>query len=57
MLAEMKEKGIDYYVAELHLTVREFGERTGLIPMIREDHIFPTVDTAVRHFEASGDRQ
>ena len=30
MLAEMKEKGIDYYVAELHLTVREFGERTGL---------------------------
>ncbi len=57
MLAEMKEKGIDYYVAELHLTVREFGERTGLLPMIREDHIFPTVDMAVRHFEASGDRQ
>ena len=57
MLAEMKEKGIDYYVAELHLTVREFGERTGLIPMIREDHIFPTVDMAVRHFEASGDHQ
>ncbi len=57
MLAEMKEKGIDYYVAELHLTVREFGERTGLLPMIREDHIFPTVDMAVRHFEASGDHQ
>jgi sulfate permease, SulP family len=57
MLAEMKEKGIDYYVAELHLTVREFGERTGLLPIIREDHIFPTVDTAVRFFEASGDPQ
>ena len=57
MLAEMKEKGIDYYVAELHLTVREFGERTGLLSMIREDHVFPTVDTAVRHFEASGDHQ
>src|SRR5512139_118401 len=46
MLAEMKEKGIDYYVAELHLTVREFGERTGLLPIIRDDHIFPTVDMA-----------
>ena len=57
MLAEMKEKGIDYYVAELHLTVRQFGERTGLLPMIREDHLFPTVDTAVRYFEASGDHQ
>lgn len=57
MLAEMKEKGIDYYVAELHLTVREFGERTGLLPVIRDDHIFPTVDMAVRHFEASGDHQ
>jgi sulfate permease, SulP family len=57
MLAELKAKGIDYYVAELHLTVREFGERTGLLPMIREDHIFPTVDTAVRFFEAAGDPQ
>jgi sulfate permease, SulP family len=57
MLAEMKENGIDYYVAELHLTVREFGERTGLVPLIREDHIFPTVDTAVRSFEASGAHQ
>jgi sulfate permease, SulP family len=57
MLAEMKAKGIDYYVAELHLTVREFGERTGLIPMIREDHIFTTVDRAVRFFEASSDDQ
>jgi MFS superfamily sulfate permease-like transporter len=57
MLAEMKEKGIDYYVAELHLTVREFGERTGLLALIREDHIFPTVDMAVRFFEASGDHQ
>jgi high affinity sulfate transporter 1 len=57
LLAELKAKGIDYYVAELHLTVREFGERTGLLPMIPEDHIFPTVDTAVRFFEASGDHQ
>jgi hypothetical protein len=40
-------------VAELHTPVREFGQRTGLLEMIGEDHLFPTVDAAVRAIEQS----
>ncbi len=53
LVAELKDKGIDIYVAELHGPVREFGQRTGLLEMIGEDHIFPTVDAAVRFIERS----
>jgi sulfate permease, SulP family len=53
LLAELKDKGIDYYVAELHAPVREFGQRTGLLEMIGEDHLFPTLDAAVRFIEMS----
>jgi sulfate permease, SulP family len=53
LVVELRNKGIDYYVAELHVPVREFGQRTGLLDMIGEDHIFPTVDAAVRSIEMS----
>jgi MFS superfamily sulfate permease-like transporter len=53
LVVELKEKGIDYYVAELHGPVLEFGQRTELVEVIGEDHIFPTVDAAVRFIEAS----
>ena len=51
LVVELKDKGIDIYVAELHGPVREFGQRTGLLELIGEDHIFPTVDMAVRFIE------
>jgi len=50
---ELKSKGISIYVAELHATVREAALREELLEMIGEDHIFPTVDTAVHFFETS----
>jgi high affinity sulfate transporter 1 len=53
LLAELKDQGIDIYVAELHGTIREFIQRTGLFEMIGEDHIFPSVDAAVRFIEMS----
>jgi MFS superfamily sulfate permease-like transporter len=56
-LAELKEKGIGYYVAGLHITVREFGQKMGLLALIPEDHLFPTVDAAVRFFETSDGQQ
>jgi hypothetical protein len=40
-------------VAEVHAPVREFGQRTGLLELIGEDHIFTTVDAAVRFIEMS----
>jgi SulP family sulfate permease len=53
LLVDLKGKGIDLYVAEMHAPVREFGQRTGLLEIIGEDHIFPTVDAAVRFIEMS----
>jgi high affinity sulfate transporter 1 len=53
LLVELKEKGIDYYVAELHAPVRESGQREGLLDLIGENHIFPTVDAAVGFIEKS----
>jgi sulfate permease, SulP family len=53
LLLELKEKGIDIYVAEAHAPVLEFSQRTGLFEMIGEDHIFLTVDAAVRFIESS----
>jgi SulP family sulfate permease len=50
---ELKDKGIDVYVAELHGPVLESGKQTGLLAIIGQDHIFPTVDAAVRFIEMS----
>ena len=53
LLIELKDQGIGVYVAEVHAPVREFGQRTELLELIGEDHIFPTVDAAVRFIEMS----
>jgi high affinity sulfate transporter 1 len=53
LVAELKDKGIDFYVAELHASIREIGQRMGLDEIIGDDHIFPTVDAAVRFIESS----
>jgi hypothetical protein len=36
----------------VHAPILERGRRTGLLEAIGEDHVFPTVDAAVRHIEA-----
>jgi SulP family sulfate permease len=50
---ELKDKGIELYVADLHGPVLESGKRMGLTEIIGEDHLFPTVDAAVRFVEMS----
>ena len=46
LVGELSKRGIEIYVAEAHAPVREFGQRMGLLEMIRKDHGFPTVDAA-----------
>jgi SulP family sulfate permease len=53
LVVELKDQGIDIYVAEVHAPVMEFSQRMGLLEMIGEDHIFPTVDAAVHYVEKS----
>ncbi len=55
LFSELKSKGIEIYVAELHGPVREFSQRTGLFEMIGEDHVFPTVEAAVKFIELRQD--
>jgi SulP family sulfate permease len=51
LIKELRAKNITVYFAEVHAPIREFGRRTGLLEIIGEDKIFPTVDTAVRFAE------
>jgi MFS superfamily sulfate permease-like transporter len=53
MVIELKDRGIDVFVAEVHAPVREIIQRIGLIELIGEHHEFPTVDAAVQFIEAS----
>ena len=51
LVKELHGNGIDVYWAEVHAPVLEYGRQTGLFAAIGEDHVFPTVDAAVRAIE------
>ncbi len=51
MVKELREKGIDAYIADVHLPVLEESRKTGLLEFMGEDHVFPTLDAAVVHVE------
>ena len=48
LVKELHGSGIDVYWAEVHAPVFEYGRQTGLLDAIGEDHVYPTVDAAVR---------
>ena len=52
LVKELRGNGIDVYFADVHAPVLEYGRKTGLVDFIGEDHVFPTVDLAVRSLEA-----
>ena len=52
LVKELRGNGIDVYFADVHAPVLEYGRKTGLVDSIGEDHVFPTVDLAVRSLEA-----
>ena len=51
LVKELHGNGIDVYLAEVHAPVLEYGRQMGLLEAIGEDHVFPTVDAAVRAIE------
>jgi len=53
LVKDLQSKGIAMYLADVHMPVREFSQRVGLLEIIGEDHIYPTVDAAVRFLEAA----
>ena len=53
LVRELNEKDISVYTAEVHEPVREFGRRSGLLSLIGEERMFPTVEEAVSYIESS----
>lgn len=53
LVKELRGKGIAVAMADVHTPVREFSRKTGLLELVGEDHLFPTVDLAVRSMEAA----
>jgi sulfate permease, SulP family len=52
LVKELRGEGIAVYFADVHAPVLESGRQTGLLELLGEDRVFPTVDAAVRHIEA-----
>jgi sulfate permease, SulP family len=52
LVKELRGNGIAVYFADVHAPVLEYTRKTGLLDFIGEDHVFPTVDLAVRSLEA-----
>jgi len=48
LVKELHSNGIAVYWVEVHAPVLEYGRQTGLLDAIGEDHVYPTVDAAVR---------
>jgi MFS superfamily sulfate permease-like transporter len=53
LVKELHKIGIEVYLADVHAPVLEHARKTGLLESIGEDHVFPTVDLAVRSIEAA----
>ena len=53
LVKECHARGIGMYIAGAHMPVVEFGRKVGLLDLIGEENIFPTVETAVRFIESS----
>jgi hypothetical protein len=51
LVTKLRADGIELVVAEAHAPVVAFARRTGLLDVLREDHVYPTVDAAVRALE------
>jgi sulfate permease, SulP family len=51
LVKELRGEGIALYFTDVHAPVLEFSRQTGLLELIGEDRVFPTVDAAVRRIE------
>jgi SulP family sulfate permease len=57
LVAKLRAEGIDLVAAEVHAPVLAFARRTGLLARLGEDHVYPTVDAAVRALETQQGRR
>jgi SulP family sulfate permease len=53
LVRQLQGKGMAVAMADVHTPIREFSRKTGLLELVGEDHLFPTVDLAVRSMAAT----
>ncbi len=51
LVAELRDGGMAVYFADVHAPVLERARETGLLEIVADGHVFPTVDLAVREIE------
>ena len=51
LVKQLRGNDIDVFFADVHAPVLEGGPGAALLEVVGEDHVFPTVDAAVRHIE------
>ena len=56
LVKELQGKGIVVAMADVHAPVLEYGREMGLLALIGEHHIFPTIELAVRTMENDNPR-
>jgi SulP family sulfate permease len=49
--AEIRQKGIEFYIAGVKAPVRDVMKRSGLYAVLGSDHFFFTIDAAVKRFQ------
>ena len=56
LVKELQGKGMVVSMADVHAPVREFSRKTGLLELIGEDRLFPTVELAVQQCRSGSGR-
>jgi high affinity sulfate transporter 1 len=49
--SELRSQGIQPYLADVHTPALKFSRAVGVLDVIGEDHVFPTIELAVQHIE------
>ena len=50
---ELRRRGIEAYLADVHTPALAFARSVGVLEVIDADHVFPTIDLAVQHIESA----
>ena len=53
LISDLRQVGIDMFFSQVRSSVRDRMRLTGLLAHIGEDHIFASLDSAVKSFESS----
>ncbi len=53
---EMRARGIEVYLSDIHAPVLAFGPFTGVLDIIGDDHVVPAIDLAVQRTESTDPR-